>query len=264
MVRPSSRSKGVRRWALALLAALLLVLATDRPAAAQRMLGLEVGGPPALRQTWPLVELALEDGATAVLADITVPEATAAAVPATLGPLLGRAMVVAERERPPDRYARLPVLATDPEGRSLQAALLEAGLALVQPLPGAEPDVLDRLLEAERRAERAGRGLWRDRAAIVVGSDPALAAEAVGRFVLIEGRVLQASAQQRYLYLNFGLDWRTDTTARIDRETLRAMQRAGFDPATLEGRRVRLRGTLFAENGPMIELWTQKGIEILP
>jgi hypothetical protein len=27
---------------------------------------------------------------------------------------------------------------------------------------------------------------------------------------------------------------------------------------------VRLRGTLFDENGPMIELWTHQGIEILP
>ena len=86
----------------------------------------------------------------------------------------------------------------------------------------------------------------------------------VGRFVLLEGRVLQVSEQQRYLYLNFGTDWRTDTTARVDKDTLRAMQQAGFDPSTLEGRRVRLRGTLFAANGPMIELWTHQGIEILP
>lgn len=264
MRRALSTSDGCARWLLTVIAALLLATAGDRPALAQRLLGLEVGGPAALRQTSPLVELALEEGGTAVLADIIVPEAMAEAVPAALAPLLGRAMVVATSERPPDRYARLPVQASDPEGRSLQATLLEAGLALVQPLPGVAPEVLDTLLAAEAKAESAGRGLWREREAVVVSSDPDAAAERLGRFVLIEGRVLQAAAQQRYLYLNFGSDWRTDTTARIDRDTLRAMQRAGFDPATLEGRRVRLRGTLFAENGPMIELWTQQGIEILP
>lgn len=264
MVRLLPKSQRFCRRALALVAACLLVVASYRPALAERVLGLEIGGPAAIRQIWPLVELALEDGSIAVLADIIVPETTAEAVPAALSPLLGRAMVVADSERPPDRYARLPIQASDSDGRSLQVALLEAGLALVQPLPGAAPDVLARLLEAEARAERAGRGGWRDRDAIVGGSDPELAAARLGQFALIEGRVLQASAQQRYFYLNFGSDWRTDTTARIDRDTLRAMQRAGFDPAALEGRRVRLRGTLFAENGPMVELWTHQGIEVLP
>jgi hypothetical protein len=156
------------------------------------------------------------------------------------------------------------VRAAAPDGRSLQLALIGAGLALVQPLPGADPAVLAELLAAEAAAERARIGIWRAPEAIVVAAEPAEAAARVGRFGLIEGRVLQARAQQRYFYLNFGPDWRSDTTARIDRDTLRAMQRAGFDPAALEGRRVRLRGTLFAENGPMIELWTHLGIEILP
>jgi hypothetical protein len=119
--------------------------------------------------------------------------------------------------------------------------VVAAGLALVQPLPGADGDGLAALLEVEAEAERAGRGIWRRKSDIVTGSEPPEAAGRLGRFTLIEGRVLQASAQQRYFYLNFGADWRTDTTARIDRDVLRAMRRAGFDPADLEGRRVRLR-----------------------
>ena len=228
-------------------------------------LGLEIGGAAAIARTAPRVELRLEDGRTALLDGIIVPESVAAEVEAVLAPLLARAEIVATDGAAVDRYGRLAVQAAAPDGRSLQVALLEAGLALVQPLPGADSDELDANLEAEARAEGARRGIWRTPAAIVVGAEPPnAAATRLGQFALIEGRVLQASAQQRYLYLNFGSDWRSDTTARIDRGVLRVMQRAGFDPEELEGRRVRLRGTLFAENGPMIELWTHKGIEILP
>ena len=232
--------------------------------AATLSLGLEIGGAAAIARIAPRVELRLEDGRTALLDGITVPEAVADEVEAVLAPLLARAEIVVADAAAADRYGRLAVQAAAPDGRSLQVALLETGLALVQPLPGADPNVLDANLAAEARAERAGRGIWRNPSGLVVGSDPRDAAGRLGQFSLIEGRVLQASAQQRYFYLNFGSDWRTDTTARIDRDALRAMQRAGFEPAELEGRRVRLRGALFAENGPMIELWTHKGIEILP
>jgi hypothetical protein len=249
---------------LLLLGLALAIVAPAANAAATTTLGLAVGGPAAIRGTAPLVELRLEDGGTAVLADIIVPDHVAGEVAAALAPLLARAEIVAAHVAAPDRYGRLPVRAAAPDGRSLQLALIGAGLALVQPLPGADPAVLAELLAAEAAAERARIGIWRAPEAIVVAAEPAEAAARVGRFGLIEGRVLQARAQQRYFYLNFGPDWRSDTTARIDRDTLRAMQRAGFDPAALEGRRVRLRGTLFAENGPMIELWTHLGIEILP
>ena len=235
--------------------------------AAPLPLGLETGGAAAVARTAPRVELRLEGGRTAVLDGIVVPAIAAGAVEAALAPLLARAAIVATGAAEgaiTDRHGRLVVQAASSDGRSLQAALLEAGLALVQPLPGADPAVLEANLGAEAAGERAGRGVWREPAQIVVGSEPGDAQTRLGQFSLIEGRVLQASAQQRYFYLNFGSDWRTDTTARIDREALRAMQRAGFEPAELEGRRVRLRGTLFAENGPMIELWTHLGIEILP
>ena len=229
-------------------------------------LGLEIGGAGAVVRAAPRVELRLEDGRTALLDGIIVPDAVpASAIEATLAPLLARAEIVAAASPVPDRYGRLPIEAASADGRSLQRALLEAGLALVQPLPGADPAVLEAHLAAEARAERARRGIWQDRGTLVVAAEPPGAARArLGAFALIEGRVLQASAQQRYFYLNFGPDWRTDTTARIDRDTLRSMQRAGFDPERLEGQRVRLRGTLFASNGPMIELWTHKGIEVLP
>ncbi len=257
------RYLGLRRLAGAALA-LALATAAGSATAQSSMLGLEIGGAGAIARVTPKVELRLEDGRTALLDGIVVPEPVAGEIERVLAPLLARAEIMAVGGAVADRWGRLQVQAASPDGSSLQLALLEAGRALVQPLPGADPAVLDEHLAAEARAEAARRGIWRNPAAIVVGSEPADAADRLGQFTLLEGRILQARAQQRYFYLNFGPDWRTDTSARIDRDVLRAMQRAGFEPESLEGKRVRLRGTLFAENGPMIELWTHKGIEILP
>jgi len=223
---------------------------------------LEAGGAAAIGRLRPAVELRLEGGGTAVLRDIFVPEAVDAGARGLLAPLLARAALDLAGPAGTDRYGRLQARPLAADGRSLQAELVAAGLALVRPLPDSDPVVLETLLREEALAEAAGLGLWRRPADVLV--DEAAAGSMLGQFVLVEGVVLQASRQQRYFYLNFGTDWRTDTTARIDKETLRAMQRAGFDPAALEGRNVRLRGTLFAENGPMLELWTHQGIEVLP
>lgn len=260
----SAATAGSARWLGRLLGFVLGLLAVAPAGAFAATLGLAAGGAGAVRGSAPLVELALVDGRTAVLAGIVVPEEVAGEVAAALAPLLGRGEIRVAGESALDRYGRLVVRAAAPDGRSLQAALVTAGLALVQPLPGADLEPMAELLALERAAEAAGRGVWREPGRIVVGVGPEAMAARLGSFALVEGRVLQASAQQRYFYLNFGSDWRTDTTARIDRDTLRAMQRAGFDPAGLEGRNVRLRGTLFAQNGPMIELWTHQGIEVLP
>ncbi len=252
------------RW----LALFLAVLGGVAPAhgwpqgAAAAEILLEAGGAAAIRALRPSVELRLEGGGTAVLGDILVPETVEAEARALLAPLLAPASLDLAEPAVADRHGRLRARPVGPDGRSLQAALVAAGLALVRPLPGSDPIVLEALLLDEARAEAAGLGLWRRPADIMIGA--AKAETRLGRFVLLQGVVLQASRQQRYFYLNFGTDWRTDTTARIDKETLRAMQRAGFDPAALEGRNVRLRGTLFAENGPMLELWTHQGIEVLP
>ncbi len=223
---------------------------------------LEAGGAAAVSRLRPAVELRLEGGGTTVLRDVFVPEGVDEEARELLAPLLARATLHLAEPAGVDRYGRLLARPLSVDGRSLQEALVAAGLALVRPMPDSDPEVLEALLQDESEASAARRGLWRRPAEMLIGE--ADAGSRLGQFVLVEGVVLQASRQQRYFYLNFGTDWRTDTTARIDKETLRTMQRNGFDPAVLEGRNVRLRGTLFDENGPMLELWTHQGIEVLP
>ena len=64
-------------------------------------------------------------------------------------------------------------------------------------------------------------------------------------------------------WLDFGADWRSDVTVHIGRAAMREVTRAGIDPLSYEGRRVRVRGWITLRNGPMIEITHPEQIERL-
>lgn len=160
-----------------------------------------------------------------------------------------------------DRRRRLRVQAAAADGVWLQAALLAAGAVQLEAEP-LEPAPLRSLQAVEARALAARRGLWADPAHAL---RPAEAAEdAIGRFAVVEGRVLAAAEVRGTGYLNFGEDWRSDFTLRLDPPVRRAFERAGLAIEALEGRRVRARGWVFASGGPMIALRHPAQLELLP
>ena len=83
------------------------------------------------------------------------------------------------------------------------------------------------------------------------------------RYVLVEGRIARAAPTSIYWYANFGELYRRDFTVRIPKMEERAFIAAGLDLAGLGGRRVRVRGWLFEENGPMIEITHPLALEVL-
>ena len=83
------------------------------------------------------------------------------------------------------------------------------------------------------------------------------------RYVLVEGRIARAAPTSIYWYANFGELYRRDFTVRIPKAEERAFTAAGLDLAGLGGRRVRVRGWLFEENGPMIEITHPLALEVL-
>ncbi len=83
----------------------------------------------------------------------------------------------------------------------------------------------------------------------------------VGTRQLVEGRVRRVSETDRYVYLNFGIDWRTDFTTRLDRKMIKS---AGFDVTALRGKKLRVRGVLVESRGPLIDIAHLKQIEFLP
>ncbi|MEM7045756.1 MAG: thermonuclease family protein [Pseudomonadota bacterium] len=159
-----------------------------------------------------------------------------------------------------DRYGCVLANLEDEKGTALQDRLLFEGWALTDPssvLGGAETIQAMLLIEDEARRDR--RGIWADPEAWPKKPDDL--SDRSGELGIVEGRVTRVSGNDRYLYLNFGHDWRTDFTLRLDRKMA---ETAGFHTAGLEGKRLRARGVLQEARGPLMDITHLQQIELLP
>ena len=142
----------------------------------------------------------------------------------------------------------------------VQGEMLARGLARVYTFPD-NRERAERMLAIERAARAARRGIWRHGNYRILHPDEA--ARRTGRFELVEGRVLGAATVRGRTYLNFGADWRSDFTIAVARKHRRRFSRAGIDIGALAGRRLRVRGWLKWENGPMIEATHPEQVETI-
>jgi micrococcal nuclease len=219
--------------------------------------------------------LKLDDGRAITLAGIDAPlppisgfdraspiaEAAAAALAAAVaGP--GAAVKVALVGDKPDRYGRFRGNVFTADGRPLAAPLVAAGFARVHRLPG-DPACVLALLDVERGARIAGRGLWADPATkIRSAEDPSLADES-GLYGLVAGRVLSIGHGDVIIFVNFGRDYDRDFTVMIAPAEAKALAAAGMGIDGLAGKRVLVRGMIEASGGPAIRLGDPTDIEVL-
>jgi len=163
-----------------------------------------------------------------------------------------------------DRHARLLAHLTIADGVDaglwIQGALLEQGMARVYSFPDNRSRVVD-MLARERTARAAKRGIWNHPFYAI--RTPETASRHIGTFQLVEGRIVGTATVRGRGYLNFGDNWKTDFTVSISPRNLRKHWRGGPTVASLEGRRVRVRGWLKSYNGPLIEATHPEQIEIL-
>lgn len=162
---------------------------------------------------------------------------------------------------PKDRHGRiLAHLVTEPGGMWLQGELLSRGLARVYTFP--DNRVLGReLLRLERQARAEGRGIWALPYYAVRNADNVRFDD--GTFQIVEDRVVDVARVKKWIYLNFGADWRSDFTVKINVRYEPLFAEAGIDLLALKGARVRVRGWLKSQNGPMIELDHPERLEVL-
>lgn len=213
--------------------------------------------------------LRLDDGRVLRLSGIEAPKPSADgrrtladAATKTLRDLAeGRALDLAV-DVPEDRHGRVLARARRDDGLWLQDELLRRGLARVHTRPDARARAAE-MLAAEAEARAAGLGLWATRAYAVRPADAQALARDIDSFQVIEGRVVHASKRRDELFLDFGEDWRSDVTVRLDREAQRLFQRSGLDPLALEGAVIRVRGWVVRRNGPMIDATHPEQIERL-
>lgn len=216
------------------------------------------------RETWAPVRVAgvdqsdairLEDGRVLRLAGIAVPMldgrgralSIARQAEALLASLSGApdltAMVLGW-----DRHRQPVGLLRRGDGTLVQAQLVRGGLALRWSQGLEVPASLEQD-EAAAREERAG--LWSPEARFVEQADEV--ATKPLRLALVEGQVSAVGSSADWTYLNFGADRRRDFTCKVGAGQRRAFARAGLDLAGLQGKRLRVRGWVTEEGGPLIE-----------
>jgi len=176
-----------------------------------------------------------------------------------------------------DRYVRLYQTKDEKRGRTnrlnqqlaqverddglwLQGVLLYAGLATVM-TSETNPELATRMYGIEADARKRKAGIWADPRWAVL--NPGKASDYANEYRVIEGKVFSTAMRQNVFYINFSRDWKTDFTIAIPTDKRMAFSRQGVNLMGLNGKRLRVRGWVRNNNGPMIEVTHPEQIEVL-
>jgi endonuclease YncB( thermonuclease family) len=177
--------------------------------------------------------------------------------------IAGQQVKLSGQDDAPDRYGRQTAFAYLASSEiSVQARLLAQGEALVS------TEVTDKacastLMAAEAEARRTKKGTWADPSAIKNAESPGDILAGIGRFTLVEGKVLSVRQAGATTYLNFGRNWTRDFAVTISRRMVAGFEASGMALKSLENRRIRVRGWVEARGGPRIDVLRVGQIEVL-
>ncbi len=175
----------------------------------------------------------------------------------------GRDVTLRGRHDAPDRYGRqIAFVYLEGSQSSVQEFLFSRGEAFASP-DVADKDCATALLAAEKEARQAKRGIWASPSVIKNAESPDDILTMIGRFTLVEGRVLSVHRAGPTTYLNFGRNWTREFAATISRRSLPAFARAGIVLKSLRNRRVQVRGWIEAHPGPRIWVRQVGQIQVL-
>lgn len=202
----------------------------------------------------------LDDGREIRLAGI---EPTTTTKQALTSLLAGRDVTLRGSDDTPDRYGRQGALVFIGESdSSVQAMLLAQGDAMVS-AEITDKDCAAALMAAEAAARRQKKGSWADPLAIKNAESPDDILAGIGRFVVVEGKVLSVRQAGAMTYLNFGRRWTRGFAATISKRALPAFENAGIILKSLESKRIRVRGWVEGNTGPRIDVRLVGQIELL-
>ena len=201
----------------------------------------------------------LQDGRDVRLGGIepgfpTEAEAAAKRQRALTAILAGRDVQLRGEDDTPDRYGRQPAFVfLGISETPVQAQLLAQGAALVSGNV-ADKDCAAALTTAEGAGRQSKQGIWADPSAIKNAESPGDILAGIGRFTVVEGKVLSVRQAGATTYLNFGRNWTRDFAVTISRRMLARVEAAGISPKSLENQRIRVRGFVESRGGPRIEV----------
>ena len=202
----------------------------------------------------------LDDGREIRLSGI---ETTATTKQSLTSLLVGRDVTLRSADDTPDRYGRQSALVFVGESdTSVQAMLLAQGDALVS-AEIADKACAAALMASEAEARRQKKGNWADPSAIKNAESPDDILTGIGRFMVVEGKVLSVRQAGAMTYLNFGRNWTRGFAATISKRALPAFETAGMTLKSLENRRIRVRGWVEGTVGPRIDVRLLGQVELL-
>jgi endonuclease YncB( thermonuclease family) len=177
--------------------------------------------------------------------------------------ITGRDVTLHGESDMPDRYGRQPAFVfVDPSAVSVQGQLVAHGVALVSATVGDKACAAE-LAAAEAEARRARRGAWNNPTVIKNAESPGDILAEIGRFVVVEGKVLSVRQAGATTYINFGRNWTQDFAVTISRRMMGSFETAGIAPKSFERRRIRVRGWIERRGGPRIEVLRVGQIEVV-
>lgn len=260
----TARLRYTRRVAVALCAILIAVARTGAADAAGCLLAEQGEG--RVADIIDARSFRLTDGREVRLAGIepVASDTTGANRGAALSAILaGRDVILRGEDDTPDRYGRQSAFVYLAPGDTLvQVLLLAQGAALAFPGIG-NRDCAATLMGAEAEARQGKKGTWAEPTAIKNAESPDDILAGIGRFTVVEGRVLSVRQAGTTTYLNFGRNWTRDFAVTISRRILPAFASAGILLKSLENRRIRVRGWIEGRPGPRINVLRVGQIEML-
>ena len=178
------------------------------------------------------------------------------------GLVAGAAVTLMQREAGSDRHGRVHARLALADGRWVEGELAALGLVRVRWQAG-EDACFQLLLDIERGAREAARGLWASpEYAILNADDPSLRSRN-GLYELVQGRILSVGHGSRMIFLDFGPNVRSDFTVMVTPALAERLAAAGTPADDLAGRRVRVRGIVEESGGPAIRLNDPAELELL-
>ena len=206
----------------------------------------------------------LEDGREVRLAGIEPASLDKPRGAAALSAVLtGRDVILRAEDDAPDRYGRQTAFVFLATSESpVQALLLSRGEALVSATV-TDKDCAAVLASAEATGRQTRQGTWATPAAIKNAESPGDILAEIGRFTVVEGKVLSVRQAGATTYLNFGRNWTRDFAVTIPKRALAAFEPGGIAVKSLENRRIRVRGWVEARGGPRIEVLRAGQMEVI-
>jgi len=208
--------------------------------------------------------LRLDDGREVRLSGIEIPKSAEIVGTAWLRDhALKQKITLRSTDDAPDRYGRqYAFVSLSGSEMTLQGALAGEGYAVVSVSPGDKACTAE-LREAESRAEGSRLGVWSRPAFVQKADATADILKYIGRFALVEGTILSARQAGATLYLNFGRRRIQGFAVTVSRRMMANFAAAGMTPATLQGKRVRVRGWISQHGGPRMEARLPSQIEFV-